>query len=92
MSDREYVVVALNLHNLSQTWLITMLAKRGIDVGKVNLSDFIRGVRVNATSAKVLAEAKTILQSYERWGNEFNATGESHSTGVPEDGTGKDEE
>lgn len=75
MSDREYVLVALALHNLTQTWLITMLAKRGVDVGKVNLSDFLRGVRVNATATKVLAEAKTILMSYEQWEKQFDATG-----------------
>lgn len=64
---RDKVLWILTKENLSQTWLINQLVKRGHDVTKTNLSDVLRGVRRTDTALEILDKCLSILESYERW-------------------------
>lgn len=67
MEERDKVRFALMKNNLSQAWLIGLLAQKGIQTDKVNLSDALRGARKSERCMEAISAAAEILDSYERW-------------------------
>ena len=68
MTQREHVSWLLQVNNLTQTWLIANLTELGHDVSKTNMSDLLRGVRINAP---ILDASEKLLEDYSRWMKEY---------------------
>ena len=64
---RDRIRFALFKNNLSQAWLINLLAQKGVPADKVNLSDALRGVRRSPNAQRIITAAAEIVESYERW-------------------------
>lgn len=65
--ERVKIRFALMKNNLSNSWLINLLVKKGIPADKVNLSDALRGARRSERAQKIISAAAEIVDSYERW-------------------------
>lgn len=70
MNDREKrakILWILQKENLTQTWLINQLEKRGIPASKANVSDILRGVRRGDVADSVIETSLELLEDYVKW-------------------------
>lgn len=63
--ERDEIRILLYRNNLTSTWLINQLDKKGISVDKSELSSALAGSRKGAKIEKVISESLNILHRYE---------------------------
>lgn len=67
MQDERFEIkMMLFRNNLTATWLISQLEKRGIITQKTELSSVLAGSRRGEKVDKILTESKAILSYYEK--------------------------
>lgn len=69
MEEREKIRFRLRVNNLTSTWLIGMLGKRGINTDRSTMSAVLAGTRNGAKVDEIVAESVDILDKYESYAN-----------------------
>lgn len=65
MNERENIRFRLRVNNLTSTWLINMLAKRGIVTDRSTMSGILSGARKGNKVNTIISESLRILDWYE---------------------------
>lgn len=66
MNERENIRFRLRVNNLTSTWLIGMLRKRGVDTDRSTMSAILAGTRNGAKVDEIVSESCNILDWYEK--------------------------
>lgn len=67
MEDRENLRVWLDRYNLTQSWLIDTLRRRGLEVDKTTLSSALKGTIVGPRVEKIMETSHQIQDEYEKF-------------------------
>lgn len=65
MNERESIRFRLRTNNLTSTWLINMLGKRGIVTDRSTMSAILNGTRNGEKVDEIVSESLRILDWYE---------------------------
>jgi hypothetical protein len=75
VNERETVRFRLQVHNLTWTWLISMLNERGITTDNTTMSRIMAGTRTGTKVDEIIKESISILDDYERYKKEVLSGG-----------------
>lgn len=67
MEDREKLRLWLDWYNLTQSWLIDTLRRRGLEVDKATLSSALKGTITGPRVTKIMEVSRQIQDEYEKF-------------------------